>query len=161
MAERKSAEKGTKTSATTATGKASQGFTDEERAAMKERAQELKAEARASKSKADGERAVLAKIAEMQGPDRAMAERLHAIVKASAPALSPKTWYGMPAYAKDGKVVCYFQDAQKFKSKYATFGFSDEANLDEGAMWPVAFALTELTAAEEARIGALVKKAVS
>ncbi len=161
MAERKSAEKGTKTSATTATGKASQGFTDEERAAMKERAQELKAEARASKSRADGERAVLAKIAEMQGPDRAMAERLHAIVKASAPTLSPKTWYGMPAYAKDGKVVCYFQDAQKFKSKYATFGFSDEANLDEGAMWPVAFALTELTAAEEARIGALVKKAVS
>ena len=161
MAERKPAEKGTKTSATTATGKASQGFTDEERAAMKERAQELKAEARASKSKADGERAVLAKIAEMQGPDRAMAERLHAIVKASAPTLSPKTWYGMPAYAKDGKVVCYFQDAQKFKSKYATFGFSDEANLDEGAMWPVAFALTELTAAVEARIGALVKKAVS
>ena len=161
MAERKSARKGTKTSATTATGKASQGFTDEERAAMKERAQELKAEARASKNKADGERAVLAKIAEMQGPDRAMAERLHAIVKASAPALSPKTWYGMPAYAKDGKVVCYFQDAQKFKSKYATFGFSDEANLDEGAMWPVAFALTELTAAEEERIGALVKKAVS
>ena len=148
MAERKPARKGTKTSATTATGKASQGFTDEERAAMKERAQELKAEARASKNKADGERAVLAKIAEMQGPDRAMAERLHAIVKASAPALSPKTWYGMPAYAKDGKVVCYFQDAQKFKSKYATFGFSDEANLDEGAMWPVAFALTELTAAD-------------
>jgi uncharacterized protein YdhG (YjbR/CyaY superfamily) len=161
MAERKPAKKGTKTSATTSTGKASQRFTDEERAAMKERAQELKAEARASKSRADGERAVLAKIAEMKGPDRAMAERLHAIVTASAPTLSPKTWYGMPAYAKDGKVVCYFQDAQKFKSKYATFGFSDQANLDEGAMWPVAFALTELTAAVEARIGALVKKAVS
>ena len=126
---------------------------------MKERAQELKAEARADK--ADGESAVLAKIAEMPEPDRAMAERLHAIIKASAPALSPKTWYGMPAYAKDGKVVCFFQSAQKFKSRYATFGFSDEANLDEGAMWPTSFALKELTAAEEARIGALVKKAVS
>jgi uncharacterized protein YdhG (YjbR/CyaY superfamily) len=133
--------------------KATQKFTDEERAAMKERAQELKAEA--------GESAVLAKIAEMQEPDRAMAKRLHAIIKASAPALSPKTWYGMPAYAKDGKVVCYFQSAQKFKSRYATFGFSDEANLDEGAMWPVAFALKGLTAAAEAKIGALVKKAVS
>ena len=124
---------------------------------MKERAQELKAEAR----KADGENALLAKIAEMPKPDRAMAKRLHAIVKASAPDLSPKTWYGMPAYAKDGKVVCFFQSAHKFKSRYATFGFSDKANLDEGAMWPTSFALKELTAAEEARIGALVKKAVS
>jgi uncharacterized protein YdhG (YjbR/CyaY superfamily) len=160
MAERKLAKKGAKTSATTATGKASQGFTDEERAAMKERAKELKAEARASKNRADGERDVLAKIAEMPGPDRAIAERLHAIIKASAPALSPKTWYGMPAYAKDGKVVCFFQSADKFKSRYATFGFSDEANLDKGAMWPTSFALTKLTAAEEASIGALVKKAV-
>jgi len=132
---------------------------------MKERAQELKAEARrgtpANKNKTDGESDVLAKIAEMEASDRAMAKRLHAIIKASAPALSPKTWYGMPAYAKDGKVVCFFQSAQKFKSRYATFGFSDEANLDEGAMWPTSFALKELTAAEEARIGALVKKAVS
>ncbi len=136
-------------------------FSDEERVAMKERAQELKAEARASKNKADGERDVLAKIAEMPGPDRAMAKRLHAIIKASAPDLSPKTWYGMPAYAKDGKVVCFFQSAQKFKSRYATLGFSDEANLDEGAMWPTSFALKELTAADEAKIGALVKKAVS
>jgi uncharacterized protein YdhG (YjbR/CyaY superfamily) len=142
---------------TTAINKKSKGFTDEERAAMKERAQELKAAARG----ADGESAVLAKIAEMQGSERAMAKRLHAIIKASAPALSPKTWYGMPAYAKDGKVVCFFQSAQKFKSRYATFGFSDEANLDEGAMWPTSFALKELTAAEEAKIGALVKKAVS
>jgi len=142
---------------TPATSKKAKGFTDEERAAMKERAQELKAEA----GKADGESAVLAKIAEMQGSERAMAKRLHAIVKASAPALSPKTWYGMPAYARDGKVVCFFQSAQKFKSRYATFGFSDEANLDEGAMWPTSFALKELTAAEEAKIGALVKKAVS
>jgi uncharacterized protein YdhG (YjbR/CyaY superfamily) len=141
--------------------KKSKGFTDEERAAMKERAQELKSEARASKNKADGERDVLAKIAEMPGPDRAMAKRLHAIIKASAPDLSPKTWYGMPAYAKDGKVVCFFQSAQKFKSRYATLGFSDEANLDEGRMWPTAFALTELAAAEEAKISALVKKAVS
>ena len=133
------------------------GFTAEERAAMKERAKELKAAA----GKADGESDVLAKIAEMPEPDRAMAKRLHAIIKASAPALSPKTWYGMPAYAKDGKVVCYLQSAQKFKSRYATFGFSDEANLDEGAMWPTSFALKELTAAEEARIGGLVKKAVS
>ena len=140
----------------TAVGKKSKGFSDFERAAMKERAQELKAEA----SKADGEAAVLAKIAEMQGSERAMAKRLHAIIKASAPALSPKTWYGMPAYAKDGKVVCFFQSAQKFKTRYASFGFSDEANLDEGAMWPVGFALKELTATEEARIGALVKKAV-
>ena len=147
----------------TATGKKSKGFTDEERAAMKERAQELKAEARRGTraGKADGESDVLAKIAEMPEPDRAMAKRLHAIIKASAAALSPKTWYGMPAYAKDGKVLCYFQSAQKFKSRYATFGFSDEANLDEGAMWPTSFALKELTAAEEARIGALVKKAVS
>jgi uncharacterized protein YdhG (YjbR/CyaY superfamily) len=139
----------------------SKGFTDEERAAMKERARELKAEARENKSRADGESDVLGKIAEMPGPDRAMAKRLHAIVKASAPALLPKTWYGMPAYAKDGKVVCYFQSAQKFNSRYATFGFSDEANIDEGAMWPTSFALKELTAADEARIGALVKKAVS
>ena len=136
-------------------------FTDEERAAMKERAQELKAEARADKDKADGESALLAKIAEMPEPDRAMATRLHAIVKASAPALTPKTWYGMPAYAKDGKVVCFFQSAQKFNARYATFGFSDQANLDEGAMWPTAFGLTELTAVDEARIGVLVKKAVS
>ena len=136
--------------------KKSKGFTDEERAAMKERAQELKAEAR----KADGEIAVLAKIAEMQGPDRAMAERLHAIVKASAPDLSPKTWYGMPAYARDGKVVCFFQSAEKFKARYATLGFSDEANLDQGSMWPTSFALKELTADEEAKIGTLVKKAV-
>ena len=155
--------KGTQESAksTTAIGKTYKGFSDEERAAMKARARELKAEARANKDKADGESDVLAKIAEMQGSDRAMAKRLHAIIKASAPALSPKTWYGMPAYAKDGKVVCYFQSAQKFKSRYATFGFSDEANLDEGAMWPVAFALKGLTAAAEAKIGALVKKAVS
>jgi uncharacterized protein YdhG (YjbR/CyaY superfamily) len=148
---------------TTATDKKSKGFTHEERAAMKERAQELKAEARRGPraGKADGERDVLAKIAEMPEPDRAMATRLHAIIKISAPALSPKTWYGMPAYAKDGKVVCFFQSAQKFKSRYATFGFSDEAKLDEGAMWPTSFALKELTAAEEARIGALVKKAVS
>ncbi len=141
----------------------SKGFTDDERAAMRERAQELKAGARRGPrtAKTDGEGAVLAKIAEMKGSDRAMAKRLHALVKASAPALSPKTWYGMPAYAKDGKVVCYFQSAQKFKSRYATFGFSAEANLDKGAMWPVAFALTELTAADEAKIGALLKKAVS
>jgi uncharacterized protein YdhG (YjbR/CyaY superfamily) len=148
---------------TTAADKTSDGFTDDERAAMRERARELKAEARRSPraDKADGESAVLAKIAEMQEPDRSMAKRLHAIIKASAPVLSPKTWYGMPAYAKDGKVVCFFQSAQKFKSRYGTFGFSDEANLDEGAMWPTSFALKELTAAEEARIGALVKKAVS
>ena len=144
-----------------AANKKSKGFTDEERAAMKERAQELKAEARANKNKVDGESDLLAKIAEMQGSDRAMAERIHAIIKASAPALQPKTWYGMPAYARDGKVVCFFQGAQKFKSRYATFGFNDEANLDEGHMWPTSFALKELTAAEEARIAALVKKAVS
>ena len=144
-------------------GKAVKGFTDEERAAMKERARELKAEAsRASRTKKpDGEGDVLARIAEMPEADRAMAERLHAIVKASAPALSPRTWYGMPAYAKDGNVVCFFQSAQKFKSRYATFGFSDKANLDEGTLWPVAFALKGLTAADEVRIGALVKKAVS
>ena len=142
---------------TTVTDKKFKGFTDEERAAMKERVQEMKAAA----NKADGESAVLAKIAEMSEPDRAMAKRLHAIIKASAPALSPRTWYGMPAYAKDGEVVCFFQNAQKFKTRYATFGFSDAANLDEGALWPVAFALKELTAAEEARIGALVKRAVS
>ena len=155
-----SAKKATQRSAksTTANGKKSKGFTAEERAAMKERAQELKAEAR----KADGESAVLAKIAEMPEPDRAMARRLDEIVKASAPALSPKTWYGMPAYAnKDGEVVCYFTPASKFNSRYATFGFNDTANLDEGAMWPTSFALTELTATEEARISALVKKAVS
>ena len=146
-------------------GQTSKGFTEEERAAMKERAQELKAEARrgtrAKKDEADGESDVLSKIAALPEPDRAMATRLHAIVKASAPALSPKTWYGMPAYAKDGNVVCFFQSAQKFKTKYATFGFSDKANLDEGAMWPTAFALTQLTAADEARIAALVKKAVT
>jgi uncharacterized protein YdhG (YjbR/CyaY superfamily) len=147
----------------TVTGKAVKGFTDEERVAMKERAQELKAEARRGSraKKADGEGDVLAKIAEMPEPDRAMAERLHAIVKASVPALSPRTWYGMPAYAKDGNVVCFFQSAHKFKARYATFGFSDKANLDEGTVWPVAFALKALTAADEARIGALVKKAVS
>ena len=146
---------------TTATNKKSKGFTDEERAAMRERAKELKAEARANKKKVEGESDLLAKIAEMPEPDRAMAERLHEIVKASAPALSPKTWYGMPAYAKDGKVVCFFQSAQKFSARYATLGFSDAANLDEGAMWPTSFALKELSAAEEAKIGALVKRAVS
>ena len=150
-------------SADSSTSETSKEFTEEERAAMKERAQELKAEARRGKGakKADGESAVLGKIAEMPEPDRTMAERLHAIIKASAPDLSPKTWYGMPAYAKDGKVVCFFQSAQKFKSRYATLGFSDTANLDEGAMWPTSFALKELTPAIEARIGALVKKAVS
>jgi uncharacterized protein YdhG (YjbR/CyaY superfamily) len=144
--------------------KKSKGFTDEERAAMKERAQELKAQARRGPraDKADGESDVLAKIAEMPQPDRAMAERLHEIVKASAPALSPKTWYGMPAYAnKDGKVLCFFQSAQKFNARYATFGFSDKANLDEGAMWATSFALKEFTATEEAKISALVKRAVS
>ena len=149
---------------TTTTGKKSEGFTDEERAAMKERAQELKAEARPgprAKKDKDGERDVLAKIAEMPEPDRAMAQRIHAIIKASAPALSPKTWYGMPAYAKDGKVVCYFTPASKFKERYATLGFNDTANLDEGTTWPTSFALTELTADADARIGALVKKAVS
>jgi uncharacterized protein YdhG (YjbR/CyaY superfamily) len=140
--------------------KKSERFTAEERAAMRERAKELRAEERANKNRAAGERAVLAKIAEMQGQDRAMAERLHEIVKASAPDLSPKTWYGMPAYAnKDGKVVCYFQSAEKFDARYATLGFNDAANLDEGVMWPTSFALKELTAAEEARIGALVERA--
>ena len=143
--------------------KASKGFTAEERAAMRERAQELKAAARRGPRarKADGESDVLAKIAAMPKPDRAMAERLHAIVKANAPALSPRTWYGMPAYAKDGKVVCFFKSAEKFKSRYATLGFNDAAKLDKGAMWPTSFALKELTAAEEKKIGALVKKAVS
>ena len=142
---------------TTATKKKAEGFTDEERAAIKERVRETKAAA----DKADGESAVLAKIAEMREPDRAMGKRLHAVIKASAPSLSPKLWYGMPAYAKDGKVVCFFQAAEKFKTRYATFGFSDEAHLDEGTMWPNAFALTKLTADDEARIGALVKKAAS
>src|SRR5215212_4686276 len=145
----------------TMSAKKSERFTAEERAAMRERAKELKAEERANKNRAAGESAVLAKIAEMEGQDRAMAERLHEIVKASAPDLSPKTWYGMPAYAnKDGKVVCYFQSADKFKTRYATFSFSDQATLDDGAMWPVAFALKELTAAEEAKIVELVKRAV-
>jgi uncharacterized protein YdhG (YjbR/CyaY superfamily) len=164
MAERKAARKGTQKSAksTTATGKKSKGFTAEERAAMKERARELKAEARRNKGREEGERDVLAKIAEMPQADRAMAKKVHAIVKASAPALVPKTWYGMPAYAnEDGKVVCYFTSADKFKERYATLGFNATANLDKGAMWPTSFALTELTAAEEAKIAALVKKAVS
>ena len=140
--------------------KSNEGFTAEERAAMKERARELKAEARQNKKREEGESALLAKIAEMHEPDRAMAERLHGIVEASAPALWPKTWYGMPAYAdKDGKVVCFFQSAEKFGARYATLGFSDKANLEEGAMWPTSFALKELTAAEEAKIGALVKRA--
>ncbi|MGD0122044.1 MAG: DUF1801 domain-containing protein [Candidatus Limnocylindrales bacterium] len=148
---------------TTAIDKTVEGFTDEERDAMKERAREVKAAARRGPraAEADGESEVLAKIAEMAEPDRVMAERLHAIIKANAPALSPRTWYGMPAYARDGNVVCFFQSADKFKARYATLGFSDKANLDEGAMWPSAFALTKLTAADEARIGALVKKAVS
>jgi len=139
----------------------STGFTDEERLAMKERAKELKAEERMNKDRAAGERALLEKVAEMPEPDRGMAERIHAIVTASAPSLSPKTWYGMPAYARDGKVVCFFQGANKFQARYATFGFNDTANLDEGAMWPTSFALKELTAAGEAAISALVKKAVS
>jgi uncharacterized protein YdhG (YjbR/CyaY superfamily) len=149
MAESKPAKKVTKKSGT--------GFTAEERAAMKERARELKA----ARSKAEAESDVLAKIAEMEEPDRTMAERIHALVKAVAPALSPRTWYGMPAYAKDDKVVCFFQSAQKFKSRYATLGFSDKANLDDGEMWPTSFALKEVTAAEEARIAALVRQAVS
>ena len=163
MAERKPAKKGTQksTKSTTATDKSAKGFTDDERAAMRARAQELKAEARANKNRAEGERDLLAAIAAMKEPDRAMAKRLHAIVQASAPDLWPKTWYGMPAYAKDGKVVCFFKGAQKFKERYATLGFNDTANLDDGAMWPVVFGLKELTAAEEAKIGALVKKAVS
>ena len=158
MAEKKPAKKGMQKSArsTTATAKASKGFTDEERAAMRERAQELKTAA----GKAGEESAVLEKIAAMPEPDRTMGERLHAIVKGSAPGLSPKLWYGMPAYAKDGNVVCFFQNAQKFKTRYSTLGFSDKAALDEGQMWPTSFALKELTASEEARISALVKKAV-
>jgi uncharacterized protein YdhG (YjbR/CyaY superfamily) len=157
-----SATKGTQNSAggTTAIDKA-KGFTDEERAAMKARARELKAEARANKNRAEGERVLLEAIAAMKGPDPAMAERVHAVVQASAPDLWPKTWYGMPAYARDGKVVCFFQSAEKFKTRYATFGFSDNANLDSGAMWPTAFALKELTATSEEKIAALVKKAVS
>ena len=146
---------------TTAAGETVKGFTDEEKAAMKERAKELKAEARANKDRAAGESDLLAKIAEMPEPERTMAKRLHEIITASAPALSPKTWYGMPAYAKDGKVVCFFQAASKFNTRYATFGFQHDANLDEGEMWPVAFALKALTATEEERISALVKKAVS
>jgi len=147
----------TTTNSTTATKKESKGFTAEERAAMKERSRELKA---ASKDKADGESDLLAKIADMQEPDRAMAERVHAIVKASAPELSPRTWYGMPAYAKDGKVLCFFKPAEKFKSRYATLGFSDQARLDEGAFWPVEFALKEVTDSEEATIGRLLRRAV-
>jgi uncharacterized protein YdhG (YjbR/CyaY superfamily) len=160
MSPKKETQKSAKSA--TAINEKSKGFADEERAAMKARAQELKAEARADKNKAEGESAVLASIAAMLEPDRSMAERLHAIIKDSAPALLPKTWYGMPAYVnKDGKVVCFFQTAQKFNTRYATFGFNDTANLDDGAMWPVAFALKELTAAEEARISALVKKAAN
>ena len=144
----------------TSAGGTSKGFTAEERAAMKERAREVKAESRTSRDRADGERDLLGKIAEMKGTDRAMAKRLHAAITAGAPTLSPKTWYGMPAYAKDGKIVCYFQSAEKFKARYATFGFSDEAQIDQGAMWPTSFALKELTDAEEKKIVALVKKAV-
>jgi uncharacterized protein YdhG (YjbR/CyaY superfamily) len=155
--------KGTQESAksTAAINKKPKGFTDDERAAMKERAKELKAEARANKNKAEGESDVLAKIAEMAEPERAMAKRLHEIITTNAPILSPRLWYGMPAYTKDGKVVCFFQSAQKFNTRYATLGFNDTANIDEGAMWPTAFALKELTATEEARISALVKRAVS
>jgi len=160
MAEKKPAGKKTQAPAKRTTASTSEAFTAEERAAMKARAQELKAEARANKNRADGERDLLAAIAAMKGQDRTMAKRLHAIVTAAAPDLWPKTWYGMPAYAVDGKVVCFFQAAAKFNSRYATFGFSDEANLDTGALWPVAFALKELTAAEETKIVALVKKAV-
>jgi uncharacterized protein YdhG (YjbR/CyaY superfamily) len=156
MAKRKPASTKTPKSAKSTNGKGSKGFTDEERAAMRERAKELKAA-----GKADGERDVLAKIAEMGEPDRAMAERLHAVITDSAPGLSPRTWYGMPAYSKDGKVVCFFRAAEKFKDRYATFGFNDAANLDEGAMWQTGFALKRLTAAEEKEIAALVKKAVS
>ena len=165
MAERKPAKKDTQKAAKsgTATGKTSKGFTDEERAAMKERAQELKAAARRGPraKKADEDSTVLAKIAEMPEPDRAMAERLHAVIKASAPTLSPRLWYGMPAYAKDGKVVCFFQSSHKFKTRYSTLGFNDSANLDDGTMWPTAFALKALTAADEVTISALVKQAVS
>ena len=161
----KPAKKGTQKfpNSTTATGRKPKGFTDEERVAMRERLQELNTDARRGRraDKADGESALLAKIAALPHPDRVIGERLHAIIKANAPALSPKTWYGMPAYAKDSNIICFFQSAQKFKTRYATLGFSDKANLDEGHMWPTAFALNGLTAAEEARIGALVKKAVS
>jgi uncharacterized protein YdhG (YjbR/CyaY superfamily) len=157
MAQSKGAKKGTARTATSTTGATATGFTDDERLAMKERAEELKA---ARRGKADGESDLLAKIAAMPAPDRAIAKRLHAIVKANAPELSPKTWYGMPAYAKNGKVVCFFQAADKFKARYATFGFSDEAMLDDGAMWPTAFALKKLTATEETKIAALLKKAV-
>ncbi|HEY2665225.1 MAG TPA: DUF1801 domain-containing protein [Actinomycetota bacterium] len=152
-----------KSAKSTTIDKTSEGWTDEERAAMKERHKELKASARRGPraAQADGESTVLAKIAELPEPDRAMAERLHAVIKASVPALSPRLWYGMPAYAKDGNVICFFQSAQKFKTRYATLGFSDKANLDEGTMWPTSYALPELTAADEARIGALVKKAAS
>jgi uncharacterized protein YdhG (YjbR/CyaY superfamily) len=153
---KKTAQTAAKRTATSTSG----SFTAEERAAMKARAQEQKAEARANKNRADGERDLLAAIAAMKGPDRAMAKRVHAVVTAAAPTLWPKTWYGMPAYAKDGKVVCFFQSAEKFNSRYATFGFSDEANLDEGALWPTSFAVKELTAAEEKKVAALVKKAV-
>jgi uncharacterized protein YdhG (YjbR/CyaY superfamily) len=158
MAETKAAKKGTQRSAKSATSKTSTGFTADERAAMKERARELKA---ARSGKADGESEVLEAIAKMPESDRAMAKRLHTIIKDSAPGLSPKTWYGMPAYAKDGKVVCFFRGAHKFKERYAMFGFNDAANLDKGAMWPIAFALKELTAPDEAKIAGLVKKAVS
>jgi uncharacterized protein YdhG (YjbR/CyaY superfamily) len=144
----------------TTTGPKSKGFSEEEKSAMRERAKELKAEARANRDRAEGESDVLAKIAEMPASDRAMAERLHALITASAPELAPKTWYGMPAYTKDGKLVCFFKAASKFDSRYATFGFEENANLDEGAMWPTSWALTKLTAADEARIGALVKKAI-
>jgi uncharacterized protein YdhG (YjbR/CyaY superfamily) len=165
LEERKPGVAGTQKSAKTtpATDKPSKAFTDEERAAMKERVHEQRVAARRGPrdKKADGERDVLAKLAEMPEPDRATGERLHAIIKASAPALSPRLWYGMPAYDKNGKVVCFFQSAQKFKTRYATFGFNDSANLDEGAMWPTTFALKEITAAEEAKIGALVRRAVS
>ena len=163
MAETRTAKKSVQKSAkkTTATGTTSKGITDDERAAMKALAQERKAEARADRNRADGERDVLAAIAAMKASDRAIAKRLHAIIEATAPDLWPKTWYGMPAYAKDGKVVCFFKSAGKFNSRYATFGFSDKANLDEGAMWTTSFALKELTAADEKKIAALVKKAVS
>ena len=157
--EKKSTQQSAKSTA--AANTKSKGFTDEERAAMKARAKELKAEARANQNQAEGESDVLAKIAEMPEPERTMAKRLHEIIKASAPSLSPRLWYGQPAYARDGNVVCFFQSAQKFKTRYATLGFSDKAKLDEGAMWPTSFALTELTADGEARIGALMKKAVS
>jgi uncharacterized protein YdhG (YjbR/CyaY superfamily) len=163
MAEKQVAERSTKRSAKRTTGNASEGFTAEEKAAMRERARELKAASRRgpNTSKTDGESDVLAKIAEMQKPDRVMAERIHALIKAGAPALSPRTWYGMPAYAKDGSVDCFIKPAEKFKARYATLGFSDKANLDDGAMWPTEFAITELTADVETRIAAIMTKAVS